>query len=709
MKYLIFLIFLHSPLVHSRDLAEKELHKLENEAGKWIEQANKQNELIRKSSPLERGKGIVEKIPNIPGAGYLKNIVEDYQRILKPELYKDPRNVGGSNKGIIEFITKEIEKNPDLAARAKAFYDDIAKLDKQQPHLQQSETRPLGSRASIADNASNVHSGNLKQPFLGEGWLWKLALYHANNDPNDAMKLIGLCGHDDVAQGNAKIQLSPKMAKENFENWLKKTNDLIAMYESSLAQKEKQLMQLKPPSIEFKQMVDQKKNEIAALNMSIENLKIAVKNPNQELFQYESIECPEPRNSLFFLPQSLGSDVDIPLELKKRIVKAQAPSDLNGKRAPGASIPAKHYHVYGSALVACEMISKGYPPRLVSKISALLAYAYRTERMNTIARNAIVMDVGNVPPYMKMQAASLLSNFSTLTAEEIGIQYDNFLKNKESFSVFNGKAGSAFSGPSSNSNASVGAQQLNWNNAKSLGSKDQKSKVFADPSSVKETPGSFEVAMENFTDYLVNLGEVSGTLYDQDFKDLALYSEYQQILSPSGMSGDKMINFPIPPDPMGMNRESYIKAFLQYQKNQEHYYVQFTENMKKSVETQIQKTSELKDAVELFRLWTLSEKISLLGKEIDIPFTNVRMPLPNFAKDTFYERLVRVRPKGWSKERFEKAEKRFNSMLVDWEWTVKQHEIGGEFARKNCNAKNPIKTPAQAAEEVPMPNTTNVQ
>lgn len=150
-----------------------------------------------------------------------------------------------------------------------------------------------------------------------KGWLWELALRHTQGNKNKAMALIGLCGHDDINQGtfhNDRVE-----AKLRAEGW--DDEDLFTF--------------------------------------------------DEHLDEYKL--CPL-RESDFYLPQSLGSGVDISNSLKSQIALTQA-------EGRAEILPAKYYHVLGAAFLTCQMVEAGLRPSLASSLQELAARAYRGIRL----------------------------------------------------------------------------------------------------------------------------------------------------------------------------------------------------------------------------------------------------------------------------------------------------------------------------------------
>lgn len=153
---------------------------------------------------------------------------------------------------------------------------------------------------------------------LEPGWLWQKALRFSGQDKNLAVSLIGVCGHDDTGQGP-------------YEFW----------------------------------------------DRSAEGMSLAAKSENPELRKLglnTEVYCPQ-RASFMFLPQSLGKEWDISPKLKNKISQIQNPSQ--GARG----MPAKYYHVYGSAFATCQMIQEGMPAGLAEAIQVEASRFYRGIRL----------------------------------------------------------------------------------------------------------------------------------------------------------------------------------------------------------------------------------------------------------------------------------------------------------------------------------------
>jgi hypothetical protein len=83
--------------------------------------------------------------------------------------------------------------------------------------------------------------------------------------------------------------------------------------------------------------------------------------------------------------------VDLNPAFARQVADAQAPFTCLKARADGKAtdprdcLPAKYYHVYGSAFVACEMIARGHSPALVKPLQEALGWYYRAYWLETVA------------------------------------------------------------------------------------------------------------------------------------------------------------------------------------------------------------------------------------------------------------------------------------------------------------------------------------
>lgn len=248
-------------------------------------------------------------IETLPDSG-TKNGLLRYYQILNPQAYTSDNDVAINNTGVAHFFEYHFKNNACFAEKALRFYHDVRSTTKISQKTNPEEKR--NSRPSLGDKSGNTRKD------LPEGWLYNKALKYANGNPNLALTLIGMCGHDDTKQGNfANSQVESKLANAGFNH---------------------------------------------------EALFLASEDGAQDS------PCP-PLTSDFFISGSLGRKDDIEDALKKRILKVQYP----GKTS--LQIASKNYHVLGAAFMTCQMIEAGLSPFLAVRVESLAASLYRGIRL----------------------------------------------------------------------------------------------------------------------------------------------------------------------------------------------------------------------------------------------------------------------------------------------------------------------------------------
>lgn len=339
-----------------------------------------------KQSTLSALNLLATKLSKVPGG--MGALIRDYQQILNIQAYGSEAFIGSGNAGIAKYFEGKLNEDSKLQTSARAFYEDIRRRDMHRVawnNVRSDDKFPLGNRASLADHARDV-----KDPNLSDGWVWNLALQHTGGDPALAMRMIGLCGHDDVTQGEYSIGLEPEQ-KRVAENRLKskltlRVRDAEIEYAKNLAKIEKMKARLLLPyAPKANKKLDLEKLE--SLERELKSRKFLLDWMQRDLqgdsAVAQELRCPE-RSSVFYFPGGLGAQVDIPQELKDRIIATQEDASKRpAGRAPGALLPAKYYHIMGSAAVACELLAKGHDPALVKTLSRLLGWAYRAQRINS--------------------------------------------------------------------------------------------------------------------------------------------------------------------------------------------------------------------------------------------------------------------------------------------------------------------------------------
>ncbi len=121
-----------------------------------------------------------------------RQAIQTYMKVARPSAYRGDREITQGNKGVEVYFEKIFNdpKNYCLAAKAEVFHSDILELDPYEFNAPPLED-PLAGRPSLLSRAEKMG--------FEAGWAWKMAMLMSEGDPNQAMLLIGVCGHDDVA------------------------------------------------------------------------------------------------------------------------------------------------------------------------------------------------------------------------------------------------------------------------------------------------------------------------------------------------------------------------------------------------------------------------------------------------------------------------------------------------------------------------------
>lgn len=262
----------------------------------------------------------------------LKKGIEVYLEIINGKSYEYDAAVGSSNKGIIMYQSKTLDANSCFGKLAEAFYKDISNEDRKN----NSRTRP-----SLDDESGKDANASLKP-----GWLFEKAMEYSNGDANLAINLIGLCGHDDTANGEKEYSSDKKQVEAQYLKVLDK-------------------------------MISHNKEEKSYYSIEeLEKFRNKVVSGEVKLEAHDrKINCPSIESSLY-LSKALGSEVDLSQEYKDKIATIQAPN--KGKSV----IPSKNYHILGSAYMACQLITQGVSPKIAETIEKIAAWGYRTIRIN---------------------------------------------------------------------------------------------------------------------------------------------------------------------------------------------------------------------------------------------------------------------------------------------------------------------------------------
>jgi hypothetical protein len=101
--------------------------------------------------------------------------IEEYKRAVGIEVS------GAQNSGFISYNIDLLESNSCFRSRSAAMYAELRNMTK-------------------TSRYTNNLNSKLPQGAFAPGFVWDMAMKHAANDPNLAMALIGVCGHDNTNQ-----------------------------------------------------------------------------------------------------------------------------------------------------------------------------------------------------------------------------------------------------------------------------------------------------------------------------------------------------------------------------------------------------------------------------------------------------------------------------------------------------------------------------
>ncbi len=249
-------------------------------------------------------------INSLPDSG-VKNGLKRYYQILDPRAYATDTQVASKNSGVSNYFQHHFSNNKCFAEKALLFYRDLRLSTRQTQLIDEKENRH--SRTSLGDKAG------MNRKDLKPGWLYEKALHYTKGNPNAALTLIGMCGHDDLKQGEF-------------------LNDTV----------EEQLLAKGYRHDEFFELPDGEENQESP--------------------------CPA-RTADFYIAGALADNADIDASLKRRILETQYP----GKKAE--QVASKNYHVLGAAFMTCQMIEAGLNPLLAVKVESMAANLYRGIRL----------------------------------------------------------------------------------------------------------------------------------------------------------------------------------------------------------------------------------------------------------------------------------------------------------------------------------------
>lgn len=320
---------------------------------------------------------IAKKILSYFPEGDSKKGLQEYLSILGAEKYiAGDASVGGSNAGMAGYFSARFSdfKNSCVRDAARAFYNDVntelqAKVPQDAACRNPDGMQNFSNMAKFMEKITACHSQRAgissvagKGPYkdLEPGWLWRLALKHSKGDPNSAMFLIGMCGHDDTAQGLYAYE-------DKSDSALDSIRQQVEVEKKSKAKLDDQAKELAKNYDINQEKIYALTSQAAAYNQHIKTLQ-------QQKSLQKVMACPA-GNSGFYAPESLGVGADIPDQVKKDVQRIQG--DIGGAK----NIPGKYYHVYGSAFMACQLIQNGISPAKAELVQKQAARLYRGVRM----------------------------------------------------------------------------------------------------------------------------------------------------------------------------------------------------------------------------------------------------------------------------------------------------------------------------------------
>lgn len=248
-------------------------------------------------------------INTLPESG-TKNGLIRYYEILNLAAYTSDMDVAMNNSGLANYFQYHFRTNNCFAEKALRFYQDVRSTTRSTQKTSVDE--PRNGRPSLGDKSG------VNRTDLNPGWLYEKALKYSKGNPNAALSLIGMCGHDDTKQGNfLNNDVEGKLSNTGF------THE-------------------------------------------------ALFRPGED--GYADSPCPS-LTSDFFIAGALAKNADIDESLKRKILTTQYPG-----KTP-TQIASKNYHVLGAAFMTCQMIEAGLAPFLAVRVESMAANLYRGIRL----------------------------------------------------------------------------------------------------------------------------------------------------------------------------------------------------------------------------------------------------------------------------------------------------------------------------------------
>lgn len=340
--------------------------------------------------------GIKKILKYIPDSS-LKNGLKKYLEIINAKNYKTDDDVGASNAGISAYNQNTLDSNPCFAKLVEAFYTDIFERES----LKKNYFASVPTREELYGRPSlSTEAGKGKNRDLKPGWLFEKALEYSGGDPNLALNLIAVCGHDDNGQGilsyKLEVQSKSTPSKKDLLSvldhqievnryYLESQDTNYKLYKKNPEEYKKTFPYVSadfspyPKDYNYSEALEPPRKHLQDLIKFRQKISDGAIKPNLNKFRQRTIRCPD-QNSSFFLSKSLGNNIDLSEKDKNRIAAIQAPN-------MGRSVlPSKNYHIMGSAFMACQLISTGISPQMAVIIQKIAGWAYRTVRINAVLK-----------------------------------------------------------------------------------------------------------------------------------------------------------------------------------------------------------------------------------------------------------------------------------------------------------------------------------
>ena len=186
------------------------------------------------------------------------------------------------------------------------------------------------------------------------------------------------------------------------------------------------------------------------------------------------------------------------------------------------------------------------------------------------------------------------------------------------------------------------------------------------------------------------------SMMNKDIKSMDKYkNHYKQYLSKKNPRQRRGV-FPIPKKKPVMNFTEWMwdMAFV---KNRYHSLGMDSELGTKSDTEKMKALNNWfakRDAAEYIAKMTLGGG-EILGHKIphtNLTLTDIDNPIDQVIFNSKHKRskkFIYVNPMNWDADRFDRAQKKAASYLIDWDWTTKQHEIGAKLGANLCKKTPP--------------------